>query len=134
MGLPIWIRIFFIPVLFIGLLLIVKFILSIRKSMWKRRMLNMPSKESVEGIYGRINKLLCKIGMGIKNYETPSIYSIRVLEEIGLQLDDVSEIFVRAKYGGIEPTISDVKLAMETYMEVEKDVKKRVGKLKSIFI
>lgn len=134
MGLPLLIRLFFIPVLIMGLLLTVKLILSIRKSMWKRRMLNIPCKESIEGIYGRINKLLCKIGMGIKNYETPSKYSIRVLQEVGLQLECVSEIFIRTKYGDIEPTISDVKLAMETYIEVENDVKKRVGKIKSIFI
>jgi len=134
MGLPLWIKIFFIPIIIAVLLLTVKLILSIRKGMWKRRMLNLSCKESVEGIYGRLNKLLGKIGMGIKNYETPSNYSIRVLDEVGLQLEGISEIFVKSRYGGIEPTKSDVILAMETYVKVEKDVKKRVSKIKSIFI
>lgn len=134
LGLSLWTRIFLIPVLIIDALFTVKLILLIRKGMWKRRMVKSPCKESVEGIYGRITLLLGKIGMGIKNYETPSSYSIRVSQEAGLQLEDISEVFIKSRYGGIVPTKEDVNVAMETFIKVEKDVKKKVGKIRSIFI
>ncbi|KNY29770.1 DUF4129 domain-containing transglutaminase family protein [Pseudobacteroides cellulosolvens] len=134
MGLPVWTRTFLIPVIIIDALFTIKLIILIRKGMWKRRMVKYPCKESIEGIYRRITLLLGKIGMGIKNYETPSNYSTRISQEVGLQLESISEMFVRSRYGGIIPTKDDVKVAMETFVDVEKDIKKRVGKIRSIFI
>jgi hypothetical protein len=133
-GLPIWIRIFFIPLAFLAAIVAIRVFVVLRKNMWKRRMARSDCKESVEGIFGRITRLLGKIEMGIKNYETPSNYSIRVFQEVGLQIESVSEIFNRSKYGGIEPTKDDVKTAMEIFDEVEKDVKRKVGTIRSILI
>lgn len=134
MSLPIWVRIFFIPLGLIAAVASIRVFVVLRKSTWKRRMSKSHYKESLEGIFRRITRLLDKTGMGIKKYETPSVYSIRVSQEAGLNIESISEVFNRSRYGGIDPTIDDVRMAMEILIKVEKDVKRRIGCIRSIFI
>ncbi|HEY9059983.1 MAG TPA: transglutaminase-like domain-containing protein [Pseudobacteroides sp.] len=133
-GLPMWFKIFSIPLGLMSVIAAIRVFILFRKIMWKRRISRSSCKDSLEGIFGRITCLLAKAGMGIKSYETPSIYSIRVSQEAGLDIGNISEVFNRSRYGGINPTKDDIRMAMEIFNEIEKDVKRRIGFIRSILI
>ncbi|MDP4182991.1 MAG: transglutaminase domain-containing protein, partial [Bacillota bacterium] len=133
-SLPIWIRTFFIPIFLIAAVLMIRVIIILRKSVWRRNVIKRQGHKSLESIFKKITVLLNKINVDMKVHETPSGYSARVLEETGIEISDLSEIFNKSKYGGIEPTTEDIKTAMDIHKKVEDIIKERVGIVRSILI
>ncbi|MDP4182699.1 MAG: transglutaminase-like domain-containing protein, partial [Bacillota bacterium] len=92
-SLPIWVRTFFIPIFLIAAVLIIRMIIILRKSVWRRNVIKSQGHKSLESIFKKITVLLNKINLDMKVHETPSGYSARVLEETGIEISDLSEIF-----------------------------------------
>ena len=133
-SLPMWLKMSFIPVLALIILLMIYYSIRIRERIWRKHLLKSGSDKSLEQIFKRITVLLKKINFDMKKYETPSVYSVRISEELGLELSGLSDVFNRSKYGRIGPSQEDVKNAVEAYDRTLALVRKRLGFLRSWMI
>jgi hypothetical protein len=132
--LPVWVKTLFIPVIAFLILTMIWFFFRTRENRWRKRILKTNKRKSLEEIFKRITLLLKRIDFDIKKHETPSCYSVRISEGVGLELSYLSDVFNRSKYGGIEPSIEDVENAVEIYDETRTMVRKRLGFIKSWMI
>jgi len=128
---PLWVKMLFVPYIIFFIYISIWLFFRIRRSIWRKKVLNNEKSKEISAIFAKISNLLNKIGLGIEKHETPSVYAARVLESSGLDLLDFVENFNRYKYGGLEPDEKTILSAMEKYEETRQVVKMKIGKLKS---
>lgn len=128
---PLWVKLLFIPYIIFSIFVLIWLYFWIRRSIWKKRILNEDKSQAISMVFSKISNLLKKIGLEIDKHETPSCYAIRILEASGIDLLGFVESFSKCKYGGIEPDEKTISNSIEIYSEVRQVVKKRVGRIKS---
>lgn len=131
LAMPIWVKLLFIPYIVFTFIVLIWLFYRIRRSVWKKRVLNADSSQSLLLVFAKVSHLLMKINLDMKKYETPSNYAVRVLENSGVDLLEFVDIFNKSKYGGLNPDKEAISNAMEKYNEVRQIVKKRVGRMKA---
>lgn len=133
-AMPIWVKLLFIPYIVFTFFILICLFCYIRRSAWKKSVLNTDSSQAVLIVFSRISYLLGKIGLKMKKHETPSDYAQRVFEASGVNLLEFAEIFNKSKYGGLRPDKEAVQKAIEKYNEVRQYVRRKVGKVKACMI
>lgn len=133
-AMPFWAKLLFIPYVAFSVFILICLFCYIRRSAWKKSVLNADSNQAVSIIFARISHLLGKIDLKMKKHETPSNYAERVLEASGVDLMEFAEVFNKSKYGGLNPDQEAISMAMEKYNEVRQHVRKKVGKVKACML
>jgi len=128
---PFWVKLLFIPYIIFSLFMIVWLFFRIKRSIWKKKVLNANGSQAVSMIFEKTSHLLEKIGMKIEKHETISKYADRVFESSGVDILEFAESFNKCRYGGLNPDEKTMSNAMGKYNEVRKIVKNKVGRLKS---
>ncbi len=133
-SIPVWIKIMFIPFVVFTFLHMIWLYLHIRNGIWRKRLMKESGTNALEEVFSRIAHQFKKINLGIVKSETPLSYAQRIYEESGVEILTLAEAFSKAKYGGMEPSLEDIKDAMGLYSQVVLIVKARKGKLKAWLI
>jgi hypothetical protein len=133
-AMPLWVKLLFIPYIIFTIFILICLFCYIRRSAWKKSVLNADSSQAVLIVFARIAYLFGKIDLKMKKHETPSDYAERVFEASGVNLLEFAQIFNKSKYGGLSPDQEAVRNAIEKYNEVRQYVRRKVGKVKACII
>jgi hypothetical protein len=106
----------------------------LRYRSWMKRTMKADTNHALKRIFTRIVSLLQKTKIEIKQFETPTLYALRVLQEKGINITELTDAYNRVKYGRYSLTDEELTCALKVYNEVVACVKKRIGKLKGWLI
>ncbi|MDP4088463.1 MAG: transglutaminase domain-containing protein [Bacillota bacterium] len=127
---PMYLRILFVPLIFVSLFLGFYIFFNMKRKFWKRRLSRMPKRGALEEILRRMEAMLGRVNMGKKLHETPAVYASRIGGELKISIEGITNIYNNVKYGDIEPSEEDMNTALSKYEEVRLYVKNFKGRLK----
>lgn len=136
-----WVTVWLVVVLLILLLIVAYFVIRKRLRMVRlRKMLQLEPIDQVKQLYRFILTRLERIGfkqpegMSLHEFAASSVHQMDMLtEETKVPFIALTEVYVAADYGGIEPSEDDIVLFTAYYLRFWKAARAQMGNLKYFF-
>lgn len=113
--LPIGIAICAVCVFILRLILI-----KIKNFLWNRKICKIDENTAISQIFRRTERVLEKVSLKRKAYETPENFAACVKEIYGLDIKSITDTYSKFAYGDIKPTVDEIRQAHAKYNEIRK--------------